>query len=111
MIIAKSVQNHFLSYIFRFIHRLPIHALGSRLFCDNIPGLSISQRKMCQQYPDLMNQFGAGLELAVEECQHQFKNHKWNCSTFKIGRDTSLFANFLQRGERQKYNNLYINIM
>lgn len=68
------------------------------MLCDNIPNLSGSQRRLCQEYSDIMVNFGEGVKLAVEECQEQFRNNRWNCSTFQSSRDTSLFANFLLRG-------------
>ena len=82
----------------RFVSKLPVHALGSGIYCDNIPGLSSSQKKLCREYPDIMANFAVGITLAADECEHQFRNNRWNCSILQES-DSTLFTNFLLRGE------------
>ncbi|XP_070559478.1 protein Wnt-2b-A-like [Ptychodera flava] len=74
-----------------FLSQLSIHAVGStRVMCDNIPGLASKQRKLCREYPDVMVSIGHGASLGIEECQHQFKNNRWNCSNLE--KDSSVFG-------------------
>ncbi|KAF6030278.1 WNT2B [Bugula neritina] len=85
-----------------FFNRLQFQLLGSGIFCDNIPGLSSAQKKLCRNSPDVMRDVGAGIQLAEEECQHQFRHRRWNCSIFSYqSRDTTLFTNFISRGSRE----------
>ncbi|KAJ3602410.1 hypothetical protein NHX12_030165 [Muraenolepis orangiensis] len=67
-----------------------IGALGARVICDNIPGLVNKQRQLCQRHPDLMQSIGDGAKEWIKECQHQFRQHRWNCSTLE--RDHTVFG-------------------
>lgn len=35
---------------------------------------------MCRSQPDAMVAVGDGIRLATNECQYQFKHHRWNCT-------------------------------
>ncbi|KAH3820701.1 hypothetical protein DPMN_122449 [Dreissena polymorpha] len=50
---------------------------------------------------------GQGALQGVHECQHQFRQHRWNCST--LDRDTSVFGKVLLKGEciRRRYFDVY----
>ncbi|MEQ2216157.1 hypothetical protein XENOCAPTIV_011596 [Xenoophorus captivus] len=76
-----------------------IGALGARVICNNIPGLVNKQRQLCQRHPDLMQSISEGAKEWIKECQHQFRYHRWNCST--LDRDhTVRTGDYLRR----KYN-------
>jgi len=82
-IISVPVTRYWTKYFScRFFNRLQFQLLGSGIFCDNIPGLSSAQKKLCRNSPDVMRDVGAGIQLAEEECQHQFRHRRWNCSIF-----------------------------
>lgn len=72
-------------------------SLGSQVMCDNIPGLMNKQRQLCRQHPKVMQAIGAGMKDWISECQHQFRNHRWNCNT--TARDHNLFGRLLLRSE------------
>ena len=74
-----------------------IGALGARVICDNIPGLVNKQRQLCQRHPDLMQSIGEGAKEWIRECQHQFRHHRWNCST--LDRDHTVFGRVMLRSE------------
>ncbi|CAG9784625.1 unnamed protein product [Diatraea saccharalis] len=60
---------------------LPNHLkLSSALTCRLVGGLTREQRAVCQETPDTVSIAFEGLQLAVKECQHQFRWHRWNCS-------------------------------
>jgi len=71
--------------------------LGSQVMCDNIPGLINKQRQLCRQHPKVMQAIGAGIKNWIGECQHQFRNHRWNCNT--MAREHNLFGRLLHRSE------------
>lgn len=72
-----------------------IGALGARVICDNIPGLVSRQRQLCQRYPDIMRSVGEGAREWIRECQHQFRHHRWNCTT--LDRDHTVFGRVMLR--------------
>lgn len=74
-----------------------IGALGARVICDNIPGLVNKQRHLCQRHPDIMQAIGEGTKEWIRECQHQFRHHRWNCST--LDRDHTVFGRVLLRSK------------
>lgn len=89
---ASSVTSPFPAAPFRYIG-----ALGARVICDNIPGLANKQRQLCQRHPDIMQAIGEGTKEWIRECQHQFRHHRWNCST--LDRDHTVFGRVLLRSE------------
>ncbi|MEQ2276706.1 hypothetical protein XENORESO_005519 [Xenotaenia resolanae] len=80
-----------------------IGALGARVICDNIPGLVNKQRQLCQRHPDIMQAIGAGTKEWIRECQHQFRHHRWNCST--LDRDHTVFGRVLLRSKSLRVKN------
>ncbi|KAG9335859.1 hypothetical protein JZ751_003516 [Albula glossodonta] len=73
--------------------------IGSQVMCDNVPGLVNKQRQLCRQHPKMMQAIGAGIKDWIEECQYQFRNHRWNCST--MARDHTVFGRILLRSSRE----------
>lgn len=65
------------------------------MICDNIPGLVSRQRQLCQRYPDIMRSVGEGAREWIRECQHQFRHHRWNCTT--VDRDHTVFGRVMLR--------------
>uniref|UniRef100_F6QW85 Protein Wnt n=1 Tax=Ornithorhynchus anatinus TaxID=9258 RepID=F6QW85_ORNAN len=76
-----------------------IGALGARVICDNIPGLVSKQRQLCQRHPDIMRSVGEGAREWIRECQHQFRHHRWNCTT--LDRDHTVFGRVMLRSSRE----------
>ncbi|CAF1362058.1 unnamed protein product, partial [Rotaria sordida] len=61
-------------------------------------GLSFRQIRFCQKNEVLMPFIRFGTNLALEECQIQFKNRHWNCTLFK---DNQLIGNILDSGTKE----------
>lgn len=75
-----------------------VYALGAKIMCNNIAGLVNFQRQLCRENPDVMVSIGKGAKLGVEECQQQFKDQRWNCST--VARDVSVFGKVMRKGSK-----------
>ncbi|XP_074646157.1 protein Wnt-7b-like [Tubulanus polymorphus] len=73
-------------------------ALGARLICNKIPGMTHKQRAICQNHPDALVAIGRGAKSAIIECQNQFKGHRWNCT---IKEDDWMFGHILPLASRE----------
>nr|CDI40109.1 WNT2 protein [Glomeris marginata] len=83
-----------------FVSQLQLSSVGARVICDSIPGLVRRQRHLCQRNPDVMLSLGRGAKTGVAECQFQFRDQRWNCSTLE--RDASVFGKvMLKVGSRE----------
>ena len=73
--------------------------------CQQITGLSSGQKKLCMLYTDHMMHVGRGARNGITECQFQFRNHKWNCSTVE---DSTVFGPILSiRKLKFSYESIY----
>lgn len=54
------------------------------------------QRKLCQLYQDHIAYIGEGARMGIKECQYQFRQRRWNCSTVD---NSSVFGRVMQIGE------------
>ena len=69
------------------------YLLGTTLpLCQQIRGLTDGQQKLCMLYTDHMMHVGRGARRGISECQFQFRNGKWNCSTVD---DSTVFGPIL----------------
>lgn len=57
---------------------------------------SQGQRKLCQLYQDHISYIGEGARMGIKECQYQFRQRRWNCSTVD---NSSVFGRVMQIGE------------
>lgn len=90
-----------LSYFLRSLAMNPIqrpemYIIGAQPLCSQLTGLSQGQRKLCQLYQDHMVYIGEGAKTGIKECQYQFRQRRWNCSTVD---NTSVFGRVMQIGE------------
>lgn len=49
--------------------------------CDNLVGLVRRQKHICRRHVEMMNAVKSGAVVAIHECQLQFMDRRWNCST------------------------------
>lgn len=75
--------------------------IGTQPMCTQLKGLSQGQVRLCQLFTDHMPSVGRGAQLGILECQHQFANRRWNCST--IEGDSSVFGPVLNIGKSGYY--------
>ena len=103
--LLQTIIMLFITIVFFFITSVPnIHCLETttvvekykKLPCSQLQGLSKGQTQLCFLYPDHISHIGRGARLGVSECQWQFKNRRWNCSTVD---DSNIFGPVLTIGE------------
>lgn len=51
------------------------------MICQKSRKTNISKKNVCRKQPQLREEVDAGKQLAVEVCQQNFLDRKWNCST------------------------------
>ncbi|KAK6482602.1 protein Wnt-16-like [Huso huso] len=78
---------------------LGITALGipEKMGCANLP-LTNKQKDICKRKPYLLPSIKEGARLGIHECQSQFKNERWNCSTTS---ERSVFGYELTSGTKE----------
>ena len=73
-----------------------MYIIGANPVCNAIQGLSTGQTKLCQLFQDHMPGVSRGAKLGIHECQIQFNNRRWNCSTVDT---TTVFGPVLNIGK------------
>ncbi|OWF49989.1 protein Wnt-4a-like [Mizuhopecten yessoensis] len=66
--------------------------------CDSLFGLVKRQQKICRKNLEVMDSVKHGAHSAIDECQFQFRNRRWNCSTVNAKK---VFGNVLKLGTRE----------
>lgn len=61
--------------------------------CSNFKFLAPRQKELCSKEVQLHKVIGDGAKRGIAECQNQFSNRRWNCSTFNT---TDVFGKVLQ---------------
>ncbi|XP_060518209.1 protein Wnt-1 [Cylas formicarius] len=59
------------------------------------------QRRLARENAGLLEAIAKGANLAINECQYQFRNQRWNCSTRNFLRGKNLFGKIVERGCRE----------
>ncbi|KAL5282446.1 WNT1 family protein [Megaselia abdita] len=65
------------------------------------PTLRRKQRRLVRDNPGVLPAIVKGTNLAINECQHQFRNRRWNCSTRNFLKGKNLFGKIVDRGCRE----------
>lgn len=65
------------------------------------------QRRLVRENPGVLAALVKGANLAISECQHQFRNRRWNCSTKNFLRGKNLFGKIVDRGEFIIHNYIF----
>lgn len=61
------------------------------------------QRRLVRENPGVVGALVKGANMAILECQHQFRNRRWNCSTKTFHRGKNLFGRIVDRGKWMYY--------
>lgn len=59
------------------------------------------QRRLSRENTGVLEAIRKGANLAIQECQYQFRNRWWNCSTKNFLRGKNLFGKIVDRGESE----------
>lgn len=73
-------------------------SLNNEDLCHVKYGFTHRQIRFCQKNLHLMPFIYFGTDLALKECQNQFKNRHWNCTLFESNR---LIGNILDSGTKE----------
>ena len=69
----------------------PIYDYKSR--CNQLDVLSPHQQELCTKSKHILDVVADGASMGIEMCQMQFRDRRWNCSTFN---STDVFGKVLQ---------------
>ncbi|KAJ6219048.1 hypothetical protein RDWZM_004860 [Blomia tropicalis] len=72
-----------------------------KINCHKVKFLNEIQREMCSIGYNVVNIVGRGARIGIDECQHQFKMNRWNCSTYEE-EDARVFGPVLDINSREK---------
>ncbi|KAK2844751.1 hypothetical protein Q5P01_011410 [Channa striata] len=67
--------------------------------CARLRGLTPGQVGVCRARGEVMESVRKAAEMVIEECQHQFRNRRWNCSTAPRG--INVFGRVMNQGTRE----------
>uniref|UniRef100_A0AAQ4QTS8 Protein Wnt n=1 Tax=Gasterosteus aculeatus aculeatus TaxID=481459 RepID=A0AAQ4QTS8_GASAC len=67
--------------------------------CARLRGLTPGQVGVCRARGEVMESVRKAAEMVIEECQHQFRNRRWNCSTTQRG--INVFGRVMNQGTRE----------
>ncbi|KAG5286810.1 hypothetical protein AALO_G00019040 [Alosa alosa] len=74
-------------------------SLGTQpILCGSIPGLVPKQLRFCRNYVEIMPSVAEGVKMGIQECQHQFRGRRWNCTT--INDNLAIFGPVLDKGSQ-----------
>lgn len=72
-------------------------SLGTQpILCGSIPGLVPKQLRFCRNYVEIMPSVAEGVKIGIQECQHQFRGRRWNCTT--VNDNLAIFGPVLDKG-------------
>ncbi|NP_001161494.1 wingless-type MMTV integration site family, member 5 precursor [Saccoglossus kowalevskii] len=87
------------SHVFQTWSKVGIIGPSIQSLCNQLEGLSQGQTKLCHLYQDHMYPISTGAKSGIEECQYQFSERRWNCSTVD---GQSVFGNVMTIASREK---------
>lgn len=99
--LIKSVQPSwwYLGLISSSQTDLPVQQLEKEhIDCSNFEFLVPRQRELCSREAKLLTVISEGASRGIAECQNQFSNRRWNCTTFNT---TNVFGKVLQLKTRE----------
>lgn len=85
----------------RYLAKLSsVGSISEEETCEKLKGLIQRQVQMCKRNLEVMDSVRRGAQLAIEECQYQFRNRRWNCSTLD---SLPVFGKVVTQGEEELF--------
>lgn len=88
--------------LFYFRALSSVVALRANFICNRIPGLTPRQRSICRKRPNAIVTIGEGVQMGINECQYQFRNNRWNCSS--TGTENTMFGHTHKVGKWKSFS-------
>lgn len=51
--------------------------------CRKTGRLKGKQTGICEKEPEMLREMSKGAKMAIKECEFQFRNRQWNCTTVR----------------------------
>lgn len=85
-------------------------SLGTQpILCGSIPGLVPKQLRFCRNYVEIMPSVAEGVKIGIQECQHQFRGRRWNCTT--INDSLAIFGPVLDKGTVTQHTDCFFLLL
>lgn len=68
----------------------------ANIVCGALTTLSSEQIEVCMKHPNIIYAVANGAHKGIQECQYQFRNERWNCTTNDD--DEDVFGYILKTG-------------
>lgn len=80
--------------------RLPFvdPVLNSVTVCKNTLSLNKLQLRLCRKEPEVFASALQGVQIAIHECQHQFRFRRWNCASLGTKNKSPFASSLFSKG-------------
>eukprot|EP00795_Rhopilema_esculentum_P000019 gene19-9616_t len=69
--------------------------------CNSVSNLNSYHLQLCRSRPRVIRIVGLGMQIAVDECQRQFRRERWNCPLLTNEKSRNVFGRVLDRGTKE----------